>query len=121
MPEDRTHKVSCSKYTYEVEVAFEILSGKWIPLIVWTLSTEGTKRFGELRKIIPSVTQKMLTQQLRTLEKHGVVNRKVYPEVPPVVEYSLTEIGQKLFPILKDLNGWGIEYLSGRKESKPST
>ncbi len=116
MPEDRTHKVSCSSYTFEVEVAFEILSGKWIPLIVWILSTEGTKRFGELRKLIPSVTQKMLTQQLRTLEKHGIVNRKIYPEVPPVVEYSLTEIGHKLQPILKDLNDWGIDYLSDRKK-----
>ncbi len=120
MPEDRTHKVSCSSYVYEVEVAFEILSGKWIPLIVWTLSTEGTKRFGELRKIMPSVTQKMLTQQLRTLEKRGIVSRKVYPEVPPVVEYSLTEIGQKLLPILKEFNGWAKDYLSTRNAGKPS-
>ena len=114
MPEDRTHKVSCSSYVNEVEIAFEILSGKWIPLIVWTLSTEGTKRFGELRKLMPSATQKMLTQQLRALEKHGIVHRKIYPEVPPVVEYSLTEIGQKLSPILKDLNAWSTEYLENR-------
>lgn len=116
MPEDRTHKVSCSNYVYEVEVAFEILSGKWIPLIVWVLATQGTKRFGELKKSMPGVTQKMLTQQLRTLEKHGIVNRKIYPEVPPVVEYSLTGIGQKLLPILKELNGWAVEYLSDRPD-----
>ena len=114
MPEDRTHKVSCGSYVFEVEVAFEILSGKWIPLILWTLSTEGTKRFGELRKIMPSITQKMLTQQLRVLEHHGVVSRKVYPKAPPVVEYSLTKIGQKLSPILEDLNGWAIDYLAER-------
>ncbi len=114
MPEDRTHKVSCSSYVNEVEVAFEILSGKWIPLIVWTLSTQGTKRFGELRKIMPAATQKMLTQQLRALEKRGIVHRKVYPEVPPVVEYSLTDIGKKLSPILHDLNAWTLDYLAER-------
>ncbi|WP_236891328.1 winged helix-turn-helix transcriptional regulator [Desulfoluna limicola] len=114
MPEDRTHKVSCSSYVNEVEIAFEILAGKWIPLIVWTLSTEGTKRFGELRKLMPSATQKMLTQQLRALEKHGIVRRKIYPEVPPIVEYSLTDIGEKLGPILKDLNAWSTEYLADR-------
>ena len=114
MPEDRTHKVSCSSYVNEVEVAFEILSGKWVPLIVWTLSMEGTKRFGELRKIMPSATQKMLTQQLRALETRGIVSRKIYAEVPPVVEYSLTDIGQKLTPILKDLNVWTLEYLAGQ-------
>ncbi|WP_300669014.1 helix-turn-helix domain-containing protein [Desulfoluna sp.] len=117
MPEDRTHKVSCSSYVNEVEVAFEILSGKWIPLIVWTLSTEGTKRFGELRRIMPSATQKMLTQQLRALEKHGIVSRKIYPEVPPVVEYSLTDIGRKLSPVLQDISTWAIEYLAGRNSS----
>ena len=114
MPEDRTHKVSCSSYVNEVEVAFEILSGKWIPLILRTLSIEGTKRFGELRKIMPSITQKMLTQQLRALEKRGIVSRKVYPEVPPVVEYSLTKIGKDITPIMEDLNVWAIKYLEDR-------
>ncbi len=118
MPEDRTNKVSCSRYVYEVEVACEIISGKWIPQIVWILSTEGTQRFGVLKKKMPSVTQKVLTQQLRSLEKDGIVSRKVYPEVPPVVEYSLTDIGQKLHPIFKELNGWASEYLDGRKAAK---
>lgn len=118
MPDNRTNKVSCSQYVYEVEVACEIISGKWIPLIVWILSTEGTRRFGELKKKMPSVTQKVLTQQLRALEKHGIVSRKVFPEVPPVVEYSLTEIGQKLRPIFKDLNAWAIEYLDSRNTEK---
>ncbi len=120
MPEDRTNKVSCSKYTYEVEVAFELLSGKWIPLIIWTLSTEGTKRFSELRKIMPSVTQKMLTQQLRKLEKRGLVSRKVYPEVPPVVEYSLTDIARKLLPILKDFDRWATEYIYLHNSDTPA-
>ena len=63
--------------------------------------------------------QKMLTQQLRTLEQHGIVHRKIYPEAPVVVEYSLTGIDQKLLPILKKLNGWAVEYLSNRPGSSP--
>lgn len=110
MPEDRTNKISCSSYKCEIEVALEIISGKWIALILWTLGTEGTKRFGELRREL-GVTQKMLTQQLRNLEKYGVVTRKVYPEVPPVVEYSLTEMGERLIPIFKELDIWGKDYV----------
>lgn len=67
---------------------------------------------------MPSATQKMLTQQLRALEKHGIVRRKIYPEVPPVVEYSLTEIGEKLGPIFKDLNAWSMAYLEERNSGK---
>ncbi|MCT4534086.1 helix-turn-helix domain-containing protein [Halodesulfovibrio sp.] len=113
MPEDRTNKVSCSSYTYELEVAFEILSGKWVPQIIWNLA-KGEKRFGQLRKLMPKITQKMLTQQLRSLEKNGIINRTAYPEVPPVVEYSLTEIGKKLIPSFDSLNDWAVEYLQNR-------
>lgn len=114
MPEDRTNKVSCSSYTYELEVAFEILSGKWIPQIIWHLSQGGTRRFGELRRLMPGVTQKMLAQQLRNLEKYGIINRKEHPGIPPAVEYSLTEIGEKLTPLFKDVNEWAVEYLAQR-------
>lgn len=113
MPEDRTNKISCSSYTYELEIAFEILSGKWVPQIIWHLA-KGEQRFGQLRKLMPKVTQKMLTQQLRSLEKNGIVNRKAYPEVPPVVEYSLTEIGKKLIPSFDSLDAWAVEYLKNR-------
>lgn len=113
MPEDRTNKVSCSSYTYELEVAFEILSGKWVPQIIWNLA-KGEQRFGQLRKLMPKITQKMLTQQLRSLEKNGIINRTAYPEVPPVVEYSLTEIGKKLIPSFDSLNDWAVEYLQNR-------
>jgi len=116
MPEDRTHKVSCNSFTYELEVAFEILSGKWVPLIIWHLADGEPKRFGEMRRLMPKVTQKMLTQQLRSLEKSGLVNRKVYQEVPPAVEYSLTEMGLKLIPIFENVNGWAEEYLAKRKD-----
>lgn len=115
LPEDRTNKISCSNYRCEIEVVLEIISGKWNALILWTLGTEGTKRFGELKRSLPGVTQKMLTQQLRTLEKYGIVDRTVYPEVPPVVEYSLTEMGNKLMPIFKELDKWGKEYVDYRK------
>ncbi|WP_272509059.1 winged helix-turn-helix transcriptional regulator [Clostridium ganghwense] len=115
MPEDRINKISCSNYRCEIEVALEIISGKWNALILWTLGTEGTKRFGELKRSLSGVTQKMLTQQLRTLEKYGIVERTIYPEVPPVVEYSLTEMGNKLIPIFKELDKWGKEYIEHRK------
>lgn len=86
--------------------AINILGGKWKPIILHMLA-EGTMRFGELRKNIPLVSQKMLTQQLRELEADGIVARKVYPEVPPRTEYSLTERGLTLKPILQDLYVWG--------------
>lgn len=115
MPEDRTNKISCSNYKCEIEVALEIISGKWNALILWTLGTAGTKRFSELKRSLSGVTQKMLTQQLRTLEKYGIVTRTIYPEVPPIVEYSLTEMGKKLIPIFKDLDIWGKEFIEYRK------
>jgi len=116
MPEDRTNKVSCSSYTHELEVAFEILSGKWIPLIIWHLSDTDSRRFGELRRLMPKITQKMLTQQLRNLEKYGIVHREEHPGIPPAVEYSLTEIGQKLRPLFEDVNAWAVEYLAKRQD-----
>ncbi len=110
MPDDRVNKISCSNYTYELEVAFEIFSGKWVPHIFWLLSKE-EQRFGELRKAMPKITPKMLSQQLRLLERYGIVNRKAYPEVPPVVVYSLTNIGEKAIPVFKGLNQWAVEFL----------
>jgi len=88
--------------------AVNMIGGKWKPIILHMLS-EGTMRFGELKKNIPPVSQKMLTQQLRELEADGIINRKVYPEVPPRAEYSLTERGLTLKPILQDLYAWGQE------------
>lgn len=118
MPEDRTHKVSCNNYQCEIEVVLEIISGKWVSLILWTLGSQGVKRFGELKRLLPGVTQKMLTQQLRTLEKNNMVSRKVYPEVPPIVEYSLTPMGQELMPILRDMDAFGKTYISHQNLKK---
>ncbi|GAB1269161.1 winged helix-turn-helix transcriptional regulator [Aurantivibrio infirmus] len=88
--------------------AMNIIGGKWKILIIYHLGY-GKKRFGELRKMLPSVTQKMLTQQLRELEGDGVIDRTIYPEVPPRVEYKLTAFGDKLEPVLNELSFWGKE------------
>jgi DNA-binding HxlR family transcriptional regulator len=87
-----------------------ILSGKWKILILFAL-LEGTKRFNELRRLIPAVTQRMLTSQLRELESQQVIVRTVFAQVPPKVEYTLSEIGETLTPILTALKKWGVCYL----------
>mgnify|MGYP006208391079 FL=1 len=94
-----------------VEAAIGILDGKWKSIILWHLLTEDTLRFGEIRKRIPNVTQRMLTNQLRELEEDGMIHREVYPQVPPKVEYSLTPLGRSLHPILLALKAWGDEHL----------
>lgn len=92
-----------------VETTLTLIGDKWKVLILRDLMP-GTKRFGELKKSIGSVSQKVLTAQLRDMEKSGLVSRKVYAEVPPRVEYSLTELGQSLKPILDAMWNWGKEY-----------
>lgn len=92
-----------------VETTLTLIGDKWKVLILRDLIT-GTKRFGELKKSIGSVSQKVLTAQLRDMEESGLVTRKVYAEVPPRVEYSLTELGQSLKPILDAMYSWGEEY-----------
>ncbi len=92
------------------ELTLEVVGGKWKPIILWHLNQYGTMRFSELKKTMPQVTQKMLTQQLRELEDDRLVNRKVYAEVPPRVEYSLTETGYSLIPLLKAMDNWGKQY-----------
>ena len=91
-----------------VETSIELLSGKWKGRILWKLYNEKTMRFGELRKALGNITEKMLTTQLRELENVNLVNRKVYTEVPPKVEYSLTEFGNSLTPILDKFAEWGV-------------
>lgn len=93
-----------------VGVVLRILGGKWKLSILCAL-LDGTKRFSELRRLNPGITQRMLTNQLRELEADLVVTRKIYAEVPPKVEYSLTEVGKKLQPILQQLEEWGRIYL----------
>ena len=107
MPADRTNKVSCHNYRCEIEVTLEVIGGKWKSLIIWTLGLHDVIRFNEFKTLIPEISQKMLTQQLRDLEKNKLVSRKIYNQVPPMVEYSLTDMGKKLLPILKEMDLWG--------------
>lgn len=97
-----------------VETTLTLIGDKWKVLILRDL-LPGTKRFGELKKSIGSVSQKVLTAQLRDMEESGLVNRQVYAEVPPRVEYSLTELGQSLKPILDSMKNWGEEYKAKNK------
>lgn len=89
-----------------VETTLKIIGDKWKVLILRDLFT-GTKRFSELKKSLGTVTQKRLTQQLREREKDGIISRKVYPVVPPKVEYSLTDLGKTLKPVIQSLSDWG--------------
>ncbi len=86
--------------------ALDLISGKWKGRILWYLK-EGTLRYGELKRCLGNITQKMLTQTLRELEKDGLISRKVYPVVPPKVEYTITPNGEKLVPIFEELQKWG--------------
>ena len=92
-----------------VETTLTLIGDKWKVLILRDLLT-GTKRFGELKKSVGNVSQKVLTSQLRDMEESGLVNRNVYAEVPPRVEYSLTELGKSLNPILDAMKCWGEDY-----------
>jgi len=94
------------EYFCPVKLTADIIGGKWKPLILFYLEGR-TRRFGELRRLTPGLTKKMLTQHLRELERDEIVHRKVYAEVPPKVEYSLTRHGESLKPILKLMSAWG--------------
>lgn len=89
-----------------VTYTLDIIGGKWKSVILYHL-TSGTKRFSELQRSVPKITTRMLTLQLRELERDGIIHRKVYPEVPPKVEYSITEFGMTLNPIIFALQEWG--------------
>jgi DNA-binding HxlR family transcriptional regulator len=94
-----------------VETTLSLIGDKWKVLVLRDLIT-GTKRFGELKKSIGTVSQKVLTAQIRDMVENGLVHRKVYAEVPPRMEYSLTELGQSLQPVLDAMRNWGEDYKS---------
>lgn len=96
-----------------VAATLDLIGGKYKALILWYLA-DGRRRFSELRKMIANATPKMLTQQLRELEAQHLIHREVFPVVPPKVEYSLTETGRSLMPILTAMRDWGTEYLRGK-------
>ena len=108
----------CQSFQCPVEATLSLIGGKYKSLILWHLI--GKKlRFNELNKLITSATPKMLTQQLRELENDGLINRIVYPVVPPKVEYSLTDFGKSLIPILESMCSWGTNYLEENNATTP--
>lgn len=106
--------VNNQTYQCAFQVAIDILDGKWKGLILWYLM-QAPKRNSELRRLIPQITQKMLTQKLRQLEEEGIVIRTVYPVVPPKVDYRFTEQGERLKPVLELLYEWGADYIEARQ------
>jgi DNA-binding HxlR family transcriptional regulator len=101
----------------KVHNALSILVGKWKPIILLYLMSRGTMRYGEIKKALVGITPKMLTNQLRELEEEGLINRKLYPEVPPKVEYSITEYGMTLKPILEAMHEWGTNHTMKKLEN----
>lgn len=102
-----SHPAGCTAVT----TTLAIIGGKWKILILYHLCA-GTQRFNELRRLLPDITQRMLTLQLRELEDDGIVHREVYPQVPPKVEYSLTTFGATLIPVIEVMDAWGKQYAS---------
>ncbi|MDL2323601.1 helix-turn-helix transcriptional regulator [Ruminococcaceae bacterium OttesenSCG-928-A16] len=103
-------KTTAKPYNCPVGATISLIGGKYKALILWHL-IDGTLRFSQLQKLIPGATPKMLTQQLRELEDDALLTRKVYPVVPPKVEYSLSAFGHSLRPILEAMYAWGADYL----------
>ena len=103
--------MSRTAYSCGLEAALAVIGGKWKTLILWRLN-DGPLRFGALRRLVPGVTEKMLVQQLREMEADGLVSRAVYPEVPPRVEYALTDIARELGKALRPLCAWGTRHIA---------
>ena len=100
-----------------VEACLGLIDGKWKGVILYHLLS-GTMRFNALRRLMPEITQRTLTKQLRELEADKLIRRKVYPEVPPKVEYSMSEYGQTLSPVISALHKWGTQHLKDSKKSR---
>ncbi|WP_346817966.1 winged helix-turn-helix transcriptional regulator [Bacillus paramobilis] len=106
-----------NKYSCPVEAMVEVIGGKWKGVILYHL-LDGTKRFNELKRLKPNITQRMLTLQLRELEADGIIHREVYREVPPKVEYSLTELGETLRPMILLMMEWATHNMEKVLESR---
>ncbi len=105
-----------SEYYCPVEATIDLIGGKYKAVLLWHLSN-GTKRFSEFKKLMPKITEKMLASQLRALENDGLINRKVYPVVPPKVEYNLSEFGKTVIPVLQAMCDFGNTYIDKKRKS----
>ena len=105
----KRYKLDGAFFYCPVDLTLSVIGGRWKGLVFWNLR-DGAKRFGEMKKILVGINDKMLTQVLRELEKSGVVNRKVYEVIPPKVEYSLTKEGEKLLPVMELMSRWGEKF-----------
>jgi DNA-binding HxlR family transcriptional regulator len=106
-----------NRLTCEVETTLKVIGGRWKVLIIRELMA-GIKRFGQLQRALPGITQKMLTQQLREMEEDGIIHREVYPQIPPKVEYSLTPLGETLQPILYAMHEWAVQRFAQTNNNK---
>lgn len=102
----------------ELQAALDIISGKWKPIILFHLMENEKLRFSELQRAMPEITKKMLTSQLRELEFNDIIHREVYQQVPPKVEYSMTEYGNSLTPLMKSMRSWGMKHLQRMEKVK---
>ncbi|MGG3670387.1 transcriptional regulator [Bacillus cereus] len=100
-------KIEKGNFNCEKELTLSIISGKWKVVILWHLGVEGPHRFSELQRLFPSISHKVLSNQLKELMEDGIVDRTVYPEIPPRVEYYMTELGMSLLPIVEMMYDWG--------------
>jgi DNA-binding HxlR family transcriptional regulator len=99
------------EYSCGLDAAVDVIGGKWKPLVLWALHAHGTLRFGELRRHVTGISEKVLMAHLREMEADGIVDRRAYAEVPPRVEYSLTDLGESLNAALLPLGEWGDHHL----------
>ena len=107
-------------YRCHFELTLQLIGGKWKLLVIYFLSLQEVIRFGQLRRALPEISERMLVRQLRELEDDGLVSRKVYGTVPPRVDYALTPLGESLVPIMESLKAWGNMYELSRTQSKKS-
>lgn len=110
MIKKESEKKSIVSHQCPVTYCMKIIGGKWKPILLFLIS-KGVNRFGVLHRAIDGISKQMLTKQLRELEADGILERKIYAEIPPRVEYFVTELGESLFPIIKSMKTWGVKYM----------